>query len=451
MKKLTLFFLFVASALLAQTETPEQKKDRLAWWTHDRFGMFIHWGLYSVPARHEWVQNYERIPADQYKERYFDKFNPDLYDPKEWAAEAKKAGMKYVVLTTRHHEGFALWNTKYSDFKAPNTPAGKDLLKPFVEACRAEGLKVGFYFSLIDWHHPDFTIDRVHPLRSDKEAREANKSKDMNRFRKFLKDQLTELLTEYGKVDLLFFDFSYPGEDGKGRKDWDSEGLLQLARKLQPGIIINDRLDLNDVAGGYDYVTPEQFMPAQWPERNGVRVPWETCQTFSGSWGYHRDENTWKSPNQLIAMLIEVVSKGGNLLLNVGPTARGNFDARATGRLDALGEWMHYNSRSIYGCTAAPEDFQRPENTFLTYNPETRRLYVHVLQWPFKTLYLPGFKGKVRYAQFLHDGSEIRYTTSAHADASNHMAITAGEQDLILQMPVEKPGVEIPVIELFLE
>jgi len=451
MKKLTLFFLFVASALLAQTETPAQKKDRLAWWTHDRFGMFIHWGLYSVPARHEWVQNYERIPADQYKERYFDKFNPDLYDPKEWAAEAKKAGMKYVVLTTRHHEGFALWNTKYSDFKAPNTPAGKDLLKPFVEACRAEGLKVGFYFSLIDWHHPDFTIDRVHPLRSDKEAREANKSKDMNRFRKFLKDQLTELLTEYGKVDLLFFDFSYPGEDGKGRKDWDSEGLLQLARKLQPGIIINDRLDLNDVAGGYDYVTPEQFMPAQWPQRNGVRVPWETCQTFSGSWGYHRDENTWKSPNQLIAMLIEVVSKGGNLLLNVGPTARGNFDARATGRLDALGEWMHYNSRSIYGCTAAPEGFQRPENTFLTYNPETRRLYVHVLQWPFKTLYLPGFKGKVRYAQFLHDGSEIRYTASAHADASNHMAITAGEQDLILQMPVEKPGVEIPVIELFLE
>ncbi len=451
MKKLALLLLFVTSALFAQTETPEQKKERLAWWTQDRFGMFVHWGLYSVPARHEWIQNYERIPAEQYKERYFDKFNPDLYNPKEWAAQARKAGMKYVVLTTRHHEGFALWDTKFSDFKAPNTPVKKDLLKPFVEALRAEGLKVGFYFSLIDWHHPDFTVDRVHPLRGDKNAREDNAKKDMNRFRRFLKDQLTELLTGYGKIDLMFFDFSYPGEDGKGRKDWDSEGLLQLTRKLQPGIIINDRLDLNDVAGGYDYVTPEQFMPARWPERNGVRVPWETCQTFSGSWGYHRDENTWKSSNQLIAMLIEVVSKGGNLLLNVGPTARGNFDARATSRLDALGEWMHYNDRSIYGCTAAPESFRRPENTFLTYNPETRRLYVHVLQWPFKTLYLPGFKGKIKYAQFLHDGSEIKYSVSAKADDASHMAITAGEQDLILQMPVEKPGVEIPVIELFLE
>lgn len=451
MKKLTLFFLFASSALFAQTETPGQKKDRMAWWTHDRFGMFIHWGLYSVPARHEWIQNYERIPAEQYKQRYLDKFNPDLYDPKEWAARARKAGMKYVVLTTRHHEGFALWDTKFSDFKAPNTPIKKDLLKPFVEAFRAEGLKVGFYFSLIDWHHPDFTIDRVHPLRNDKNAKEANGKKDMNRFRKFLKDQLAELLTDYGKIDLLFFDFSYPGEDGKGRKEWDSEGLLQLTRKLQPGIIINDRLDLNDVPGGYDYVTPEQFMPARWPERNGAQVPWETCQTFSGSWGYHRDENTWKSSNQLIAMLIEVVSKGGNLLLNVGPTARGNFDARATNRLDALGEWMHYNNRSIYGCTAAPEGFQRPENTFLTYNPDTKRLYVHVLQWPFKTLYLPGFKGKIKYAQFLHDGSEIKYTVSAKADDASHMAITAGEQDLILQMPVEKPGVEIPVIELFLE
>lgn len=451
MKKLALLLLFVTSALFAQTEPPEQKKERLAWWTQDRFGMFVHWGLYSVPARHEWIQNYERIPAEQYKERYFDKFNPDLYNPKEWAAQARKAGMKYVVLTTRHHEGFALWDTKFSDFKAPNTPVKKDLLKPFVEALRAEGLKVGFYFSLIDWHHPDFTVDRVHPLRGDKNAREDNAKKDMNRFRRFLKDQLTELLTGYGKIDLMFFDFSYPGEDGKGRKDWDSEGLLQLTRKLQPGIIINDRLDLNDVAGGYDYVTPEQFMPARWPERNGVRVPWETCQTFSGSWGYHRDENTWKSSNQLIAMLIEVVSKGGNLLLNVGPTARGNFDARATSRLDALGEWMHYNDRSIYGCTAAPESFRRPENTFLTYNPETRRLYVHVLQWPFKTLYLPGFKGKIKYAQFLHDGSEIKYSVSAKADDASHMAITAGEQDLILQMPVEKPGVEIPVIELFLE
>jgi alpha-L-fucosidase len=451
MKKLIFILTLFTTSIFAQTETPEQKKDRMAWWTQDRFGMFIHWGLYAVPARHEWIQNHEKIPANEYRERYFDKFNPDLYDPKEWAAQAKKAGMKYVVLTSRHHDGFALWDSKYSDYKATNTPAKKDLLKPFVEAFRAEGIKVGFYFSMIDWHHPDFTVDRVHPLRGNKEAMAENSKKDMNKFRKFLKDQLTELLTDYGKIDLLFFDFSYPGEDGKGANDWDSEGLLKLTRQLQPGIIVNDRLDLNETPGGYDYVTPEQFMPNSWPERNGVKVPWETCQTFSGSWGYHRDENTWKSPNQLIAMLIEVVSKGGNLLLNVGPTARGNFDDRANDRLNEIGKWMKYNSRSIYGCTAAPETFKTPDNTFLTYNPETKRLYVHLLQWPFKTLYLPGFKGKIKYAQFLHDGSEIKYTASSKADHANHMAITAGDNDLIVNLPVVKPNVEIPVIELFLE
>lgn len=432
-------------------ETPEQKAERMAWWRHDRFGMFIHWGLYAVPARHEWVQHHEQLPADVYRQRYFDQFDPDLYDPKEWAAQAKAAGMKYVVLTSRHHEGFALWDTKYSDYKAPNTPAGKDLIKSFVEAMRAEGLKVGFYFSMIDWYHPDFTIDRVHPLRNDHAAIAANDKRDMNRFRQFLKDQLTELLTNYGKIDLLFFDFSYPGENGKGHVDWDSEGLLKLARTLQPGIIVNNRLDLHDRPWGWDYVTPEQFMPNTWPERDGVRVPWETCQTFSGSWGYHRDENTWKSTNQLIAMLIETVSKGGNLLLNVGPTARGNFDERATDRLKAIGEWTKLNGRSIYGCTAAPESFARPDNCLLTYNPETNRLYVHLLQWPFKTLYLPGYRGKVKFARFLHDGSEIRYTARSSADAGSHTTVTAGEDDLIVDLPVVKPNTEIPVIELVLQ
>lgn len=438
------------------TETPQwaqesqtQKEQRMAWWRHDRFGMFIHWGLYAVPARHEWVQQREQTSAEAYKEKYFNVFDPDLYNPKEWAAYAKEAGMKYVVLTARHHEGFSLWDTKVSDYKAPNTPAKKDLLKPFVEACREAGLKVGFYYSLIDWHHPDFTIDGTHALRNNKEARESNSKRDMSKYRQFMKDQLTELLTDYGKIDLLFYDFSYPGPDGKGHDDWDSEGILKLTRKLQPDIIVNDRLDLNHTEWGWDYKTPEQFMPSKWPEVNGKRVPWETCQTFSGSWGYHRDENTWKSTNQLIAMLIEVVSKGGNLLLNVGPTARGYFDDRATERLERIGKWMKYNSRSIYGCTAAPEEFKKPDNCFLTYNPDTKRLYVHLLQWPFKTLYLPGYKGKVKYAQFLHDGSEIKYTS--RTEPGSHMTITAGAEDLIVDLPVVKPNVEIPVIELILE
>jgi alpha-L-fucosidase len=205
---------------------------------------------------------------------------------------------------------------------------------------------------------------------------------------------------------------------------------------------------LPDVPGGWDYRTPEQFMPREWVKVNGQKVPWETCQTFSGSWGYHRDENTWKSPRQLIEMLIEVVSKGGNLLLNVGPTARGTFDQRANDRLAAMGEWMAVNSRSIYGCTQAPDEFKTPANTLLTYNAKTKRLYVHVLEWPMGKLHLDGFAGKVKYAQLLNDASEVKFTT--RPDWQSHLESVSGET-LTLDLPVQKPNVEIPVIELFLK
>src|SRR5690606_19407191 len=346
-------------------ETPDAKASRMQWWTHDRFGMFIHWGLYALPARHEWVQHREKITPENYR-KYFENFNPDLYDPVQWAKEAKAAGMKYVVLTTKHHEGFCLWDSKYTDYKVTNTPYGKDLLKDFVNAFRAEGLKIGFYYSLIDWHHPDFVLDGSHPPTpvSKEEREKANAGRNMAKYQQYMKDQVTELLTQFGKIDQLFFDFSY---QGKGHNEWDSENLLKLVRKLQPGIIVNDRLDLNETTWGWDYKTPEQFMPKEWVKVNGVKVPWETCQTFSGSWGYYRDEYSWKSPEQLVVMLIETVSKGGNLLLNVGPTARGNFDDRASERLTAIGQWMKFNSRSVYGCTEAPKQFKKPANCLLTY------------------------------------------------------------------------------------
>ncbi|MCJ8208951.1 alpha-L-fucosidase [Mucilaginibacter sp. RS28] len=429
-------------------ETPAQKKARLQWWTDARFGMFIHWGLYSLAARHEWVKNYERINDSTYQ-KYFDNYNPDLYNPEEWALKAKQAGMKYVVLTTKHHEGFCLWDSKYTDYKVTNTPYGKDLLKPFVEAFRRQGIRVGFYYSLIDWHHPDFTIDRVHPMRDNAAARKTNATRDMNKYRQYIKNQLTELLTNYGKIDELFLDFSYPGNDGKGHEDWDSENLLKLIRKLQPQIIVNDRLDLSNVPGGWDYQTPEQFMPQEWPTVNGVKVPWETCQTFSGSWGYYRDEYSWKSINQLVEMLIETTSKGGNLLLNVGPTARGVFDERADERLKGLGDWMKFNERSIYGCTQAPDSFAKPDNCLLTYNPKTNRLYIHVLQWPFKSLHLKGYAGKIRYAQLLNDASEVRFTTNT--TPGSHTTENSGANDVILDLPVTKPNTVIPVIELILK
>ena len=429
-------------------ETEGQKKERMAWWVNDRFGMFIHWGLYSLPARHEWVRNYERITNEDYQ-KYFDNFNPDMYNPREWAKMAKAAGMKYAVITTKHHEGFCLFDSRFTDYKSVNTACGKDLLKEWVEAFRAEGLKIGFYYSLIDWHHPDFTVDNIHPLRTDDKAKlaELNKGREMSKYREYLHNQVRELLTNYGKVDLLWFDFSYPGENGKGCNDWDSEKLIKMVRQLQPGILVNDRLDLKADESTWDFTTPEQFKVAKWPEVNGKQVPWETCQTFSGSWGYFRDEKTWKSTQQLLVLLIESVSKGGNLLLNVGPTARGVFDERAEQALNNMGKRMRWNHRSIYGCTQAPAEFKVPENSLLTYNPKTNRLYIHLLDYPLQNFTLPAYAGKVKYAQFLHDGSEIKIT-----QASGHWGREAlKEGDLNLQLPVNKPNVEIPVIELVLE
>ena len=441
---LTLSLLIVSQSVSSQLpkETEAQKTQRMKWWTESRFGMFIHWGLYALPARHEWVKNRERLTDEQYQ-KYFDHFNPDLYNPKEWARMAKEAGMKYVVLTAKHHEGFCLFDSKYTDYKSTNTPFGKDIIREYVDAFRAEGLKVGFYYSLIDWHHPDYTIDSRHPQRQESDTAYArlNKGKNMARYQEYMKNQVRELLTNYGEISIIWFDFSFPGKNGKGRAEWDSENLLKLTRSLQPGIIVDDRLDLRDVEGGWDFTTPEQVKVAKWPEINGKRVPWETCQTFSGSWGYYRDEYTWKSPAQLIELLSESVSKGGNLLLNVGPTARGAFDDRAQDRLSAMGEWMKFNNRSIYGCTEAPAGFIAPDNTILTYNPVTKRLYVHLLAYPMGSLTLPGMAEKVKYIQFLHDASEIRYSPGRDASVN----------DLNLQLPVQKPPVEIPVLEIYLK
>jgi alpha-L-fucosidase len=419
---------------------PAPTAEDASWFTHDRFGLFIHWGLYSLPARHEWFKSREVI-SDEHYERYFRHFDPDLYEPKLWAQAAVAAGMKYFVVTTKHHEGFCLWDSQLTDYKAPNTPAGRDLLRPMVDAFREADLKVGFYHSLLDWHHPQFVIDRFHPLRNRPDRQQLNASRDQAAYAAYLHGQVRELLTNFGPIDLMWFDFSYPGQDGKGREDWQSEQLLRLVRGLQPRIMVNDRLDLET---GWDLKTPEQFQPRQWVKVNGKPVVWEACQTFSGSWGYHRDETSWKSTEQLVQMLIDTVSKGGNLLLNVGPTGRGEFDERALSRLAGIGEWMSRHSRSIYGCTQAPDEFQTPQDCRLTYNPATKRLYVHVFAWPFVHLHLDGFAGKVEYAQLLNDASEIIMQENESEEDRERETLT-------LSLPVQKPNVTVPVIELFLK
>ncbi len=454
MKRITLILLAV---LITQSsfsqkkiwdETEEQKANRLEWWQHDRFGMFIHWGTYALAGRHEWVKKYERIEDENYQQ-YFDNFNPDLFNPSEWAKMAKKAGMKYAVITSKHHEGFTLFDSKFTDYKATNTPYGKDVLKEWVDAFKAEGLKIGFYYSLIDWHHPEYTIDRVHPqsASTQEEYDKLNKGRDMSEYRVYLKNQVREIMTNYGKVDILWLDYSFPGKFGKGYEDWGSIELMKMVRELQPGIIVNDRADLKEYAGGWDFTTPEQFKVPEWPTYEGKKIPWETCQTFSGSWGYYRDEHTWKDNKQLLVLLIESVSKGGNLLLNVGPTGRGTIDYRAEKALSSMGHWMKYNGRSIYGCTQAPASFQVPDHSLLTYSPGTNRLYIHLLDYPLQNFTLKGFKGKIKYAQFLHDASEIKITAPRGHWARNELA----ENDINLSLPVNKPPVEIPVIELILE
>ncbi|MDQ3540927.1 MAG: alpha-L-fucosidase [Chloroflexota bacterium] len=409
------------------------------WFTHDRFGLFIHWGLYALPARHEWVKNRERITDDDYQ-KYFDRFEPDLYDPALWAKDAKAAGMKYAVITSKHHEGFCLWDSGLTDYKATNTPIGRDLLGEWVEAFRAEGLKIGFYHSVIDWHHPEFPVDPVHPRRDDADFREATKDRDITKYAEYLHGQTRELLTNYGKIDIIWYDFSYPE---KGRDAWRSEELVKLVRELQPDIILNDRLDYPESA---DFVTPEQYQPKEPPTRDGKKVVWEACQTLNGSWGYDRDNLDWKSPELLIKLLVDSVSKDGNVLLNVGPTGRGEFDQRARETLAQLGEWTRVHGRSIYG--AASSQFAAPEDCRFTQRGD--RLYLHVFSWPMRHIHLEGFAGKVEYAQLLHDASEVRMRENdPHAIAQNtSMTGTAGT--LTLELPIQKPNVLVPVIELFL-
>ncbi len=410
--------------------------------------MFVHWGLYALPARHEWVMNQEETTVEEYS-KYFQRFDPDLYDPREWARAARDAGMKYVVLTTKHHDGFCLWDSALTDYKATNTPAGRDLIAPYVEALRAEGLRVGFYHSLIDWHHPDFTIDGVHPQRNAADVESLNAGRDMARYREYLHGQVRELLSNYGTIDYLFFDFSYADTrisefwGGKGSDDWDSEKLLAMVRELQPGIVVNDRLGIPG-----DLVTPEQYQPTEPMMLDGEAVTWEACQTLNGSWGYHRDNLNYKTVDLLIRMLVDGVSNGGNLLLNIGPTGRGSIDPRALTSLEGIGEWMKLHSRSIYG--AGPAPFTAPQDT--RYTQRGNRLYVHLFAWPFEYIHLPGLAGKVEYAQLLNDASEV-FLKEVDPDQEAFNTIPGGQPPgtLTVKLPVQRPDVAVPVLELYLK
>src|SRR6202158_2741996 len=309
-----------AKKTMAAEEPPPDHDRRIQWWQEAKFGMFIHWGLYSLIGRHEWAMEMEGIPIPQY-ELLAKHFNPKPNAAREWAKLARQAGQKYMVMTTKHHEGFCNFDTKLTDYCAPKQAAGRDLVREFVDAARAEGLRVGFYYSLMDWHHPDGAR-----CATDEAARQ--------RFVEYIHTHIRELLHNYGKIDVLWYDVSWPLDE----KGWESEKMNQMVFQLQPDIIVNNR---NKLPG--DFSTPEQRIQAEQGDR-----AWESRMTMNGSWGYHAADDAWKRPGEIVNNIITCARDGGNYLLNIGPKADGSIPAESVRVLSAGGKWMDNNGASIY-------------------------------------------------------------------------------------------------------
>jgi alpha-L-fucosidase len=387
-------------------ETKAQRDARMHWWREAKFGMFIHWGVYSVPAgTHkgkqiagigEWIMNRGKIPVAEYAE-YTKQFNPVKFNADEWVSIAKGAGMKYIVITSKHHDGFAMFHSKTSPYNIYDaTPFKRDPLAELAEACKKQGIRLGFYYSQAqDWHHPGGAA--AHGGHWDK-AQDG----DMDEYIKNIAvPQIKEILSNYGTVSVLWFDTSI--NMNKER----AEMILPLL-KLQPGIIWNNRL-----GGGYkgDTETPEQKIPA-----TGYKGrDWETCMTMNGTWGYKSYDNKWKSTETLVRNLVDIASKGGNYLLNVGPTSEGLIPEPSVERLKEIGDWMKINGEAIYGTTATP--FTQP----LPWGRCTKkvddleaRLYLHVFNWPHDgKLSVPGIKNAVEAAYLLADADHKPLKTAA--------------------------------------
>lgn len=407
---------------MAFTFSREAYQRRTAWYTQARFGLFLHWGLYAIPARGEWVRSYENIPADVY-DQYAKEFNPRDCDMHAWMEAARDAGMKYAVLTAKHHDGFCLYGSAYTDFKSTNTPAGRDFVREFLDAARDCGLRAGLYFSLIDWRHPDFPHygDRYHPMRDNPAY--GNENRNFDRYLEYLHNQVRELCTNYGKLDLLWFDFSYDHLRGDA---WKATELMEMVRSLQPDVIIDNRLEVSGEGFGSlaaceptpfhgDFVSPEQIIPPRGlVDAHGDPLVWECNCTMNNHWGYCATDHFYKPAPMLIKKLVECVSKGGNLLLNVGPDAEGRFPRESQAILKEIGAWMKENGESIYGC--GPAGIEKPD-----YGRVTRKgnsLFFHLFENTIGPVPLFGVeKERIDCIRRLADGSEVPLSTSwVHSD-----------------------------------
>lgn len=390
----------------------QEIRERTKWFMEARFGMFIHWGLYSIPAKGEWMMSEAEMSVSEYKQ-YFDLFNPVDYNPREWVRLAKEAGMQYAVLTAKHHDGFCLFDSALTEYKATNTKAGRDVVREFVDACREEGIRVGLYFSIIDWSHPDFPKygDRQHPMRNN-EAYKDEKI-DFDRYLEYMHGQVKELVTNYGKIDILWFDFSY--DDMCGEK-WKATELIKMVRKYQPDVIIDNRLEgsgedhgsiatANPLIYSGDFASPEQIIPPEGVrDELGEMIPWELCATMNNHWGYCNFDHQYKSPEMLIRKLVECTSKGGNMILNVGPDAKGNIPKESVKILKEIGQWMKKNQESVYGCGIC----ELPKPEWGRYTQKGNVIYAHVYETPLGALPLYGIgPDKLDKVYYVADGTEM--------------------------------------------
>ena len=348
---------------------------RIQWWREAKFGMFIHWGLYSILGRDAWAMGDEDIPLDEY-ESLTAQFHPVPDAPRNWARLAREAGMRYMVMTAKHHEGYCLFDSKLTDYCATKRGPGRDLVREYVDAARAEGLRVGLYYSLMDWHHPDWRRAKHDPA-----ARK--------RFVDYTHGQIGELMSNYGKVDILWYDMPVP-LDAKG---WRSQEMNDMVMRLQPDIIVNNR---NLLPG--DFSTPEQSTQAS-------KGDWESCMTMNDSWAYVAGDHNWKSPQRLAQNLVECARDGGNYLLDIGPMADGTVPEESRERLRTMGKWMAGNGDAVYGTQRCAF----PHGNIGVFTRKGSTLYVIVYFWPGTIMTVGGVKFKVNSARLLATGERLAF------------------------------------------
>jgi alpha-L-fucosidase len=377
----------MAKSSKARAEARDRAR-RMKWWHEARFGMFVHWGLYAQLGRHEWVMNRERIPRRQYA-KLAATWHPKPRPPaRDWARLARKAGMKYMVMTTKHHEGFCLWDTRQTSYNAARRGPGRDLVREYVEACREFGLRVGFYYSLMDWHHPD-----GHRCATSERAR--------RRFVDFTHGCVEELMSNYGKIDILWYDVARPLASAKA---WESAKMNAMVRSLQPDIIINNRSMLPE-----DFGTPEGHVRAAEAGRS-----WEACMTFNGSWGWQpAPPEDWHSVRSVLGMLRTATAGAGNLLLNIGPLPDGSVPQEATERLVPVGRWLAKNGEAVYGKADRVDERMRAWVPTGGWTLKGRTAYFWCSRWPGHELAIGGLKTKLKRACFLTSGKRIRFSQTA--------------------------------------